>query len=181
MTVILVASLPLGTATVAAQEANETTTGPTAPPTTTAVEQDDVVIALAEDVVVIDYRITNNSVVVEIENRRHRPVETTVTDASQQISGAIDIRRVTHTLTPGQSTIRFRVSNPENPAITLDTDGQLKGLGEQDLQEDSGLSAPKESDGLALLVGVVITVAASAAMKRYRDRQRRKGVVRVDG
>lgn len=101
------------------------------------------------------------------------PRRITVTDASQEISGAIDIRRTRTTVPGGQrAEISFEVENPSDAAVTVQSGEGIVGLG-------SGGSSGSWFDGpatweLLFLTVPVVGYGTFWGTKRHLEKQERE-------
>ena len=88
-------------------------------------------IAIDEETRVVssDWDGATVTIVIEADSTR----QITVTDASQRLEGAVDIKRERVTVPSGERVeIEFTVANGERPAVTVGTRNGLVGLGDQD-------------------------------------------------
>lgn len=111
---------------------------------------------------VVDAEWDDGTVTFTVETDRPRVL--TITDASVEIVGAVDIKQEQVTVPSGTSTIQFTVENPKDPAVTVATPDGLIGLGEQsssylfsgpatwDLVRTSGLAGALAGVGSVLAI-----------------------------
>lgn len=59
------------------------------------------------------------------------PKQIAITDSSQDINGAIDIKQSRLSIPRGTTTVEFTVANPSDPAVTVGSPNGMVGLGEQ--------------------------------------------------
>lgn len=71
---------------------------------------------------------------MELVLEADRSKEIAITDASQEIDGFVDINQRVLTIPEGQSTVRFRVADPDQAAVTIATTENLVGFGQQDFE-----------------------------------------------
>lgn len=106
-----------------------------------------------------------------------RPQRVTLTDAGAFMTGG-EVNRQRATLN-GRSEVRLAVTEYNGfVGVSVDTGRTLYAV---PIETSSSLSAPKESDLLALLAGIVIVPAAAVGVYRVREELRDDGVMRIDG
>ena len=106
-----------------------------------------------------------------------RPQRVTLTDAGAFMTGG-EVNRARHTL-KGRSKVRFAVTEYEGfVGLSVDTGRTLYAV---PVETGTALSAPKESDFLALLAGLVVVPIGAVGIYRLREEMRDDGVLRIDG
>lgn len=108
------------------------------------------------------------------------PRRVTVTDASQEISGAIDIRRTRTTVPGGQrAEISFEVENADNAAVTVQAGEGIVGLGKQSNAGYDPGPVPFSAAVIGVALASVGTGGATFVLVRRRRETDEKTVERV--
>lgn len=164
--------LILSTAAVAQETTPEATDAATeTPEADDCTEQIDRFVRLCS----ASYDAESGEARITLEAEASQPV--TLTDATGVMEGGeVNRRRAT---VVDRSTVAIDATSFKGQvAVTVDTGRTLYAV---PIESGSSLQSPHESDWLALLAGVLIVPGSAFAVKRRRDRKRRKGVIRVDG
>lgn len=126
-------------------------------------------IAIDDATRVVSADWSGGTVTIELESDLTR--EVIVTDASQEIDGAVDIRRQRVTV-PRQGTteIEFSVRNDDDAAVTVATRSGIVGLGNQGGDGIQWFDGPA-TWGIVALVGIVGSAGSFWGTKRYLENQ----------
>lgn len=135
-------------------------------------EEEEYVIAISDDVRIVEYSYTDAgelSVLFESDKR----TSVTITDASRPIQGAIQIPRKTTSIAEGKTEVTFTVVNADNPAVTVDADDNLIGLGEQSFGLFSGNATWTyvRAAAVAGAVGALLPIGYVAVKKRKEQQE----------
>lgn len=129
-------------------------------------------IEIDDDVRVVDADMSDDrTIVVTLEADESRQVA--VTDASQEIDGAVDINYQQQSIPEGETEIEMRVANPSQPAITIATTESMVGIGDQEFDADRPAVAWQTVQGLLLVTAVAaVGITTRVVAKKREDEQK---------
>lgn len=174
LVIVLAVTLVAGAAGPAAAQANDTFPEPPEEYDDNSTNASDgseetYLIAIDDATRVVSADWSGSEVTIELEADVTR--EVLVTDASQEIDGAVDIRRQRVTVPrQGSTEITFSVKNEDNAAVTVATRGGIVGLGNQNGGGIEWFDGPA-TWGIVGLVGIVGSAGSFWGTKRYLQRQ----------
>lgn len=157
---VLVAALAVPSPALAQDTAENSTDG---------AASDTVVISVDPAVDVVSYDWSGNEVTVVLRSNLTRQV--VITDASQRLRGAVDIRRERFTVPRGSNVERtFRVENGDRPAVTIGTRYGLVGIGAEEKREAIIGGPWTVTDARLAGIGSALAVSLGAVVAAYRRR-----------
>lgn len=141
---------------------------------TDELEEDDptYLIEIDDDVRVVSADMSDDrTIVVTLEADESRQVA--ITDASQEIDGAVDINYKQQSIPEGETEIEMRVANPSQPAITIATTESMVGIGDQEFDADRPAVAWQTVQGLLLVTAVAaVGITTRVVAKKREDEQK---------
>ena len=106
--------------------------------------------------------------VMEITIESDRDQEMAITDASQEIDGFVEINQRVLEVPEGTTEIEFRIANPSQPAVTVQTHNGFVGVGEQDFEGDR---PSVQWDTVQMLIGITAVGSVGITYRLLKKRR----------